>query len=116
MEIILSEFVEKYIRTPEDAAQVLEREALRRYHIERSAPRPRKPTGRPRSKEFNQRAEMLREIYRKLKKMMGEEFERLFGEQVARLEAAIAEQDMNTLTEIFDTQPWLRRNGRSPGS
>lgn len=109
LQIELTELAEQYIQDAADAVEVLNKEALRRFYIARSKPRERKPVGRPPTREFNQRAETLREIYRKLRKMLGTEFEAIYGQQVADLEAVISAQDMDKLTVIFDTQPWLRK-------
>lgn len=90
-------------------------EVSRLKHIERSMPKERtqRPVGRPpmsiKAKQVKAYGETLRGIYLKRREALGEEFEKVLGEQVAKLEKAITEEDLNTLLWFMQTQPWTKK-------
>jgi hypothetical protein len=97
------------------AQTVLDKEAKRLFHVERSKPKTReaKPIGRPsispRQKKVKELAELLRGVYQKKKEFYGVEYEGLYKAQETALEEAIAEESLEKLQLFIDTQPWVLR-------
>lgn len=118
MELDISELAERMLgENPARRIQELvEREALRLWHIERSKPKAKKPPGRPRlsdqEKAARQYATNLRAVYLRLKELYGESYQTAFGAQEAELEEAIEAGDVAKLVWFHNTQPWVKRGGQ----
>lgn len=100
-----------------DIESVLEREAKRRWHIERCKPKPpveSRPVGRPRKSEHDKLCDelgaVLTEVYLKLQGLYGSDFQTTFGTQFATLSEAVKVKDLKTLQEMMETKPWTKRS------
>jgi hypothetical protein len=96
--------------------ELIEAEAKRRWHIQRSAPKMKDaalPVGRPavgvKTKRVRELGEALRAIYLRLKELYAEEYTALFAPQEEAMEAAVLTEDLDTLTRIMREQPWNKR-------
>jgi hypothetical protein len=116
LEIELSELAEHMFgEEPARKVQdVVEREAQRLWHIERSKPKPKdlKPAGRPRmtqeERELRELAARLRSVFQKRRVFLGEEvFNRVLGGAYTELESAIERGDQTKLLEIEASKPWI---------
>lgn len=119
LEIEISELAAKMLGEDANAkiSALVEAEALRLWHIERSKPRAKKGVGRPslspEEKMVRQLGFQIREIYAKLKSLYGPDYEKAFGEQEAKLETLIEAQDLDGLIQMNTAQPWVRRKGEN---
>lgn len=122
LELDISEFAEKIflaegvVDMGAFLSTLIDKEALRLYHVHRSRPKPPelvKPVGRPRQtpaqKRVKELGDILREVYLKQREFYGDEYEQHFGEQERILEAAIEAENLEVLMEFQTTQPWIRR-------
>jgi hypothetical protein len=115
LEIEISELAERMLGedAPSKVSALVEQEALRLWHIERSKPKAKKPVGRPAQTPEQKMATalggQLREVYARLKSMYGPDYEKAFGEQEAKLEELIEAQNLNGLIEMNTEQPWVIR-------
>lgn len=96
--------------------QLVEHEALRLYHIERSKPKPaeHRPPGRPRLDEHTKQVRdlggRLKEIFLKRKSQLGERtFNSMLGVIFQRLLDAIEADDLEALLLMEKERPWTRK-------
>jgi hypothetical protein len=118
LEIEVSEFVMKHLAPDLKAAveAAAEREATRRFHIERCKPRlksPPRPVGRPRTDpailEARKLGQRLLEVYRRRQQALKEAFEPRHGEELQQLKAMIEACDLQGLQNFAEKQPWTQK-------